>query len=1023
MKATTEEAFEALIEQHLLEHGGYVSRTPSDYDPDLALIKEDLLGFVQETQSKLWAKQKAIHGDKLETLFLEWFDAACFARGVLHVVRHGFKFHGKTIKVAAFRPSSGLNPDIQNRYDANRLAVVRQVHFDPNKHNLSLDLVLFLNGIPLATAELKNALTSQKAGHAVHQYMYDRDPSAPIFKWRRQQPKKPDHPLRALVHFAVGSDEVFMTTRLKRAKTFFLPFNRGVGTASGNPAEAGKHRTFYLWEWIWQRDNFLDIVKRYLHLQDNKREDKYGKSLHNAIMIFPRFHQRACVEKLIKGARAHGAGTNYLVQHSAGSGKSNSIAWLAHRLASLHNDKDEKVYNKVIVISDRRVLDQQLQETISQFDHIPGVVQSIEEGKVKSTQLADALTGGSLIIVCTLQSFGFVSQKLENLPDRRYAIIMDEAHSSQSGEMAQSLRDLLGVPGPEDEDDEDLDETTKLAKWKADRRALPKNVSYFGFTATPKYKTVVLFGTEVGKNSKGNPVFEPSHLYSMRQAIQEKFILDVLRGYTTYKRYFQLKKAAANNPELDKKKAAKALTKFVNVHPKNIAEKVQVILDHFRTTVVKRIGGRGKAMVLTGSRLEAVKYKLAFDKRIQEQGYGDVKTLVAFSGGVIDPDNPATKEDPYTEPHMNKHPVTGVPLKESELPEVFGGEEYNLLVVANKYQTGFDQPLLCSMYVDKRLDGIQAVQALSRLNRTHKGKTETFVLDFVNKREDIQKSFQTYYEGTTVLESLDPKRLYELQGQLDDAQVYQQAEIDAFAAAFFKPISKQVPLDNAHMHAAIDPAVDRFEALVEEDADEFRGWLQAFCGLYSLMAQVVSFSDPDLEKLYAYGRFLLKKLPSKGESTPPVKVDDKAEMAAYKLDLIESGDIELESEDGSAPLKPPSETGTGSAEVQVEKLSKIIELVNERFGTEFDAQDLLDGVMDQMVETEEIKEAALANTRKDFEYVGVPAFNRTLAERHGKHADFIDQIFQDPGMLAFLRSLALDKVYSRARDLPESPTG
>lgn len=827
---------------------------------------------------------------------------------------------------------------------------------------------------------------------------------------------------RALVHFAVGSDEVWMTTRLRGGSTYFLPFNQGDGTGAGNPLPEGdRHRTFYLWEQVWERHSLLDILARFVHLQVEEKERPDGSTYTRETMIFPRYHQLDAVRQLVASCREKGAGTHYLVQHSAGSGKSNSIAWLAHRLASLHDAHDTKVYDGVVVLTDRRVLDQQLQNTIYQFDHKQGVVRRIDEKSAKSAQLAEALKDKAPIIICTLHSFGAVADKLHEqsieLPDRTYAVLVDEAHSSQGGDLAKSVRDIIGIPDEEDEDDT-TSESDKRARWSAERRRLPKNMSYFAFTATPKFKTLCLFGTQVGTDAEtGYPIYEPFHLYSMRQAIEEGFILDVLRGYTTYNTYFKLVKSIADDPELDKKKASRALARFVSFHPHNVAQKAEVIIEHFRGTVAKLLGGEAKAMVVTSSRLHAVRYKLAIDAYIAEKGYTDIGTLVAFSGDVVDPDNPATKEKPYTEPQMNANPRTGKPLKEAELPRAFSSDAYNILVVANKYQTGFDQPKLVAMYVDKRLSGIQAVQTLSRLNRTCPGKQDTFVLDFRNEREEILQSFQTFYEGTTVLEAVDPQRLYELQGQLDDAQIYFKQEVDRFARVFFKPTSKQRPGDNASMNAALDPAVDRFKAEEDDAAEAFRDKLQAYVRLYGFLAQVVPFSDGDLEKLYVFAKMLLRKLPSKAETSPKVDLGEDVALTYYRLQKTADGDLHLTA-DGSQALRGPSETGTGQQELTTEKLSTLIESVNDRFGTDFDAQDLLDGVRKQLLEDATVQQAAAANDRANFDYVGGPAMEDALIERHAKHGSFIDEVFGDTEILEYLKRKLLDDVYTQLNPSP-----
>ena len=939
MKVHTEDAFEQLIVEHLVLHGGYEPRGPTGnklgYDPDeslavhagfdvqRALIPADVIAFVQATQPKPWAKLQGIHGAALEGIFLDALRKVLDQRGALSVLRQGFKLHGQPIRLAYFAPGHGLNPEVWRLYEQNRLRVVRQLRYDPKNDN-ELDLAIFLNG--LATAELKNPITGQRAAHARQQYKEHRDPNAPIFRFKT----------RALVHFALDTDEVWMTTRLQGLSTRFLPFNRGHNQGAGNPAVAGKHRTCYLWEDVWQRDSLLDLVGRFIHLQtDEEKDPDTGRVRTNETLIFPRYHQLDCVRRLVAAAREAGAGTNFLVQHSAGSGKSNSIAWLAHRLASLHDAQDRKVYDAVVVLTDRKVLDQQLQNTVYQFEHKTGVVEKID---TDSAQLANALGAGVPIIISTIHKFGFIQDKIQDLPDRRYAIIVDEAHSSQTGEMAVTVKELLSDSSIESKltvDSEDLSAPDQLALRAALFRGPQPNMSFFAFTATPKHKTLELFGH---RSSDGGPDGKPApfHLYAMRQAIEEGFILDVLKGYTTYKRFFQLAKSVADDPELDKHKAAAALARFVNLHPTNIAQKTEIIIEHFRSCVMHKLQGRAKAMVVTGSRLMAVRYKQAFDAYLKAKGYRDIRCLVAFSGEVQDDAAPGVT---YTEPGMNPD-LNGRPIRETELPERFASRHYQVLIVANKYQTGFDQPLLCAMYVDKRLDGIQAVQTLSRLNRTCPGKEETFVLDFVNEREAILKSFQDYYETTTTADEVDPQRLHELEHELAQFQLDTPSEVDGFAALFFRPHDHRRIADSAPLNAWLDPAVDRFRALKavvddepgQERQEAFRGKLTAFRNLYGFLGQIVPFADPDLEKLYAFGRMLLRKLP-RPDSGGPVDLGDDVVLASFKLRLEAEGALALKSGEGGG-VPGPGETGTGKGKAPKERLSTIIEVINTRFGTD-----------------------------------------------------------------------------------------
>jgi type I restriction enzyme, R subunit len=702
---------------------------------------------------------RKLHGAGLESLLINTLVKELDSKGTLYILRHGFKFYAKTFRLAYFKPAHGLNYDVLELFNKNRLTVTRQVLCHPDKHD-TMDLVFAVNGLPVATCELKNPGTGQSWRHARKQYQNDRDPNAPLFQFKK----------RALVHFAADPDEVHMTTRLQKQATHFLPFNRGsqpgeIQCGAGNPQHPSGYRTGYFWEEVLQFDSFLDIIGHFMFIEkiEEKVDDGKGgkRRITKEAMIFPRYHQLDAVRKIVEASRQEGTGHNYLIQHSAGSGKTNSISWLSHRLASLHNRDDQKVFDCVIVITDRRVLDQQLQDAIYQIEHAQGVVKAIDED---SKQLAAALVDGTKIVVTTLQKFPFVLRGLLHVAGaetqeaateeekqqakkweaaiaaRKYAVIVDEAHSSQTGESARELKAILGTAASDDEGETDWED--RLNEVMQSRGKQP-NLSFFAFTATPKGKTLELFG-RMGSNGKP----EAFHIYSMRQAIEEEFILDVLTNYTTYKTYFRLLKAAEEDPKLPKKKAARALAKFMSLHPHNIEQKTEVMVEHFRRSVKHRLDGKAKAMVVTSSRLHAVRYKLAFDQYIAENGYTDIRTLVAFSGKVKDPDTGIE----YTEPGMNTDIVTGKPISEAQLPERFDSGDYQILLVANKYQTGFDQPLLHTMYVDKRLDGVQAVQTLSRLNRMIPGKDAPFVLDFINNAEDIYRAFKPYYDTTSLQE-------------------------------------------------------------------------------------------------------------------------------------------------------------------------------------------------------------------------------------------------------------------------------
>lgn len=993
----TEHAFETAIEHHLITAGGYEKGDREAFDPERGLFPSDVVAFIQKTQPKEWEYLLNIQQDKAEETLL---DDLCRAlnsehEGCLSVLRHGFKCFGKLFRVAYFAPASGMNPETQKLYAANRLTITRQLRYSA-KHSNTLDVVLSLNGIPIATAELKNPMTAQTWRHAVTQYKNDRDPADLIFRFKK----------RTFVHFAVDTDEVYMTTRLSGRNTRFLPFNRGSAGGAGNPENPSGYRSAYLWEEVLQRHSFLDILARFIHLQIEEKK-LGGRKVKREAMIFPRYHQLDCVRKLVADARGRGTGTNYLVQHSAGSGKSNSIAWLAHRLASLYDEKDEKVFDSVIVVTDRVVLDQQLQNTIYQFEHKQGVVQKID---INSTQLAEALGSGVPIVITTLQKFPFVTEKMGDLPMRRYAVIVDEAHSSQGGETATELKGVLAGAAIKEEAKAKAEEEgllnyeEEILKTMAKRGRQP-NISFFAFTATPKYKTLEVFGTP---NADGKS--QPFHLYSMRQAIEEGFILDVLQNYTTYKTYYRLIKSIEDDPKVDKRKAARALARFMSLHPHNIAQKTEVMVEHFRHFTMHKIGGKAKAMVVTSSRLHAVKYKQAFDKYIADKGYTGIKTLVAFSGTVIDPDAPAVE---YTEVSMNKG------IREKELPERFGTEEYQVLLVAEKYQTGFDQPLLHTMYVDKRLAGIQAVQTLSRLNRTHPGKEDTFVLDFVNEPDEILKAFQPYYEQTLIGDRAEPQQLYELQAKLDSHQVYYKAEVDEFCKIFYKPKPNQTPADHARMNACIDPAVGRYNELEEDVREEFRKTLVAFRNLYSFMAQVIPFQDSDLEKLYSYIRFLLAKLP-RDDRGPIYNLDDDVALKYYRLQKIGEGSIKLEA-GKQEPVSGPTSVGTGIARGDEIELSILIDILNERFGTEFKPGDQLffESIREDAVADSSLRQAALANTMENFGYVFRKALEGLFIDRMDQNEEIAAKFMNENRFRDAVSQHLLKEVYEKIREEDE----
>ncbi len=932
MSSVGEEAFESFICDWLVEHGGYSAAKvgiaqgqPTDFDPVRALDTAELFAFIGATQADTWSELLVLYGgdaDRAQRGFADRLAKELDARGTVDVLRHGVVDLGVTIRLMFPLPASGLTPQLVERYGKNRLTVTRQLPYEQGSTK-TLDLCLFVNGVPVATAELKNALTGQGIDDAIEQYRTTRDPKNPLLR-------------RAVVHFAVDTERVAMTTRLAGTNTRFLPFNRGHDMGAGNPPNPDGHRSSYLWERVWTRDAWLDLLNRFVHVEPVPKGSKAPGRV-----IFPRFHQWDATLALTADAREHGAGHDYLVQHSAGSGKSNTLAWLAHRLSSLHNAADDKVFDKVVVITDRRVLDRQLQDTIYQFEHAHGVVVRIDQD---SKQLAEALEGEQArIIITTLQKFPYVTEKIESLPQRTYAVLVDEAHSSQTGDSATALKEVLGT-GHEPDPNEPPDPAEDALAAAAAARGRQPNLSFFAFTATPKARTLELFGRY--DPATGRHV--PFHLYSMRQAIEEGFIHDVLASYVTYQTYWQIEQATPDDPEYDPGKARAAIARFVSLHPHQLAQKAEVIVEHYRAKVANKIGGQAKAMVVTASREHAARYKQALEKYINAKGYTDVGVLVAFSGS-LDLDG-----ESVTESSMNGFP-------ESQTKDEFDTDAWHLLVVAEKYQTGFDQPKLYAMYVDKPLTGLAAVQTLSRLNRTYDRdgirKDGTFVLDFRNDAEDIRAAFEPYY-GATVAPPTDPNLLYDTRHALDEFGVLWPEEVERCVELLL------TTGPNAHerIHAALAPAVDRFWSLEDDEQERFRDALNRFVRTYSFLSQVVAFTDAKLERDYRFCKALAAFIKTGGAEA----VHPDVELTHLKLEQTFDGSVTLTETTGEVST---IFGGTGKLhEPDAEPLSVIIERLNERFGTTWDPEDRVfyDAVFDKLSKRPDIQQAAAANTPENF---------------------------------------------------------
>ncbi len=914
--------------------GGYRKRTPDDYDRSLCLLPRDVLDFILATQPKEWKKLEQHYGPTVKEQFLKRLASEIERRGALDVLRNGTKDSGCKFQLAYFRPASGLNEETRRLHAANLFAVVRQVHYSAKNEN-SLDVVLLLNGIPIFTGELKNPLNGQDVEDAIRQYKTDRDPRDPLLSYGR-----------CLAHFAVDPDLVYVTTRLAGPRTLFLPFNQGKFGGAGNPPVPPTRKgyaTSYLWDETWARDSVLDLIRQFIH--EVEEEDDKGRKTGKRFLIFPRYQQLDCVRKLVIDARSRGVGPRYLIQHSAGSGKSFTIAWLAHQLATLHDLTDRRVFDSIVVVTDRRVLDRQLQTTMRQFEQTLGVVENID---TTSRQLKEALESGKTIIVTTLQKFPVIAKEIGELPGKRFALIVDEAHSSQSGESTKSLKAVLASRSLEEAEkeesgaatpEEELDDTV-LAEME--RRGSLPNLSTFAFTATPKSKTLELFGT---KRPDGK--FAPFHLYSMRQAIEEGFILDVLANYATYKAYWRLLKKVEDDPRYDKRKAEYLLKSFVELHPHAIGEKVGICVEHFAAKAQTEIGGKAKAMIVTRSRLHAVRYRLALDRYLAERGY-PWKALVAFSGTVQDGGRG------YTESGMNGFP-------EAQTAKTLEQPEYRFLIVANKFQTGFDQPLLHTMYVDKKLGGVNAVQTLSRLNRTHPpDKTGTMVLDFANESDEIKVAFEPYYETTLLSEATDPNLLYEIQTRLAAFPVYMATDVEAFAKVYFDPKATQ-----DRLYAVLAPLVQRCQELAPDELHDFRGQLTDYVRLYAFVSQVLTFADTDLEKLYVFARHLRRLLPADREELPR-EVQQNIDMESYRIQQTGSGKIALERRPGV--LEPvSSKQGPGTTWEELETLSRIIAELNERFGLNLGPEHrvTLGQMMEKLDDDAGLDAAARVNTREN----------------------------------------------------------
>ncbi len=928
--AITEKALETGIVEDLLRLG-YAQRLHSAFDKSLCLDAGPMIDFIQATQPNEWKKYVDYHRNDARDSFLKRVSEAVVSDGIISVLRNGVKATGCKFRLAFFKPETKLNPETEKLYRANQFTVMRQVRYS-EKTDHSLDLAIFLNGLPIFSAELKNNLNGQTVKDAIRQYRTTRDPREPLFALGRM-----------VAHFAVDVASVYMTTHLRENETAFLPFNQGSGEGAnqgaGNPPPklGSGFQTDYLWRETWKPDSLLDLLQYFV--QDIRERDENGKL--KRTIIFPRYHQLDSVRKLVINARGTGPGQNYLIQHSAGSGKSNSIAWLAHRLASLHDENNKRVFDSVIVVTDRIALDRQLSRTVSSFEQTAGLVEHIDEG---GKHLKQALESGKQIIITTMQKFPVILQEVRKLreewekqnagnnpsdqPDfyklkgHTFALILDEAHSSQGGDAAKEMKSTLRVS----EEDEEEQSPTDLALKDQKARGRMSHVSTFAFTATPKAETLELFGCPRPEGG-----FEPFCLYSMKQAIEEGFILDVVKNYIAYKTFWTLLKKIKEDPKYDRQKASKLLTRYVVEHPKTIREKVEVIVEHMSEKVLSQIGNRGRGMLVCSSRQQAVTYKLEIDRYLAEQGY-TWRTIVAFSGKVPDPE---TKLE-HTETSLNGFP-------DSKTAAKFETEPFRLLIVANKFQTGFDQPLLQTMYVDKKLSGVNAVQTLSRLNRTVPNlKDETFVLDFADNAERVQMAFSTYYGETTLADTTDPNELYTIEEALKRYGFYFDTDVAAFAKEFYtpRPVLEKI-------YATLTGVAQQVHSADEIDQREFRGYLNQYCQKYVFLGQIIKFEAPELEQLFQFSRYLLRLIPVPSEEQPK-ELQKYVDVQSVKLHKAAPQPISPVANAGTLKKPEAGKPGTPT-EGEEESLSAILKILNDRFGTNFEPED------EQFIETLEQK--------------------------------------------------------------------
>lgn len=1012
----SEKRFEEFIESYLIsEEGGWTKATDaglrSEESRGMNLDIVTLTDFVKSTQPMAWKRFERMCTINPVRQFYKSFENAVTQDGLISVLRYGFKHRGVSFRVCYFKPESELNDLAVANYQKNICQCIRQWHYSEQNKN-SIDMLLAVNGIPVIAIELKNQLTGQSVDDAKKQWAYNRNPKEPVFGFNK----------RILAYFACDLYNVYMTTRLEGPMTNFLPFNQGSNGAgrdggAGNPPNpTGGYVTSYFWENVLQKDKLMDILQKFISYEKTEKKEIMPDGSTNIKkiekIIFPRYHQLDVVRELVRHVRENGPGHNYLIQHSAGSGKSNSIAWTAYRMASLHDANNEAVYDSVIVVTDRRVLDQQLQATISSFDHTLGSVETIDDKK-SSKDLLNAINKGKRVIVTTLQKFPVIYEQVQSAVGKHYAIIVDEAHSSQTGQSAMKLKAALADVSDALEEYAELEQKAVDEIEKKDilvqdmlSQGKHKNLSFFAFTATPKGKTLEIFGELQPDGS-----FHPFHIYSMRQAIEEGFILDVLANYTTYKMCYQIAKNVPDNPDVPTSKAVRTIRRYEELHPHNLAQKAAIIVETFRDVTKHKIGGLGKMMVVTASRLAAVRYYHEIKRYLEQNDYDDIEIMIAFSGSLKDPDDPNSPE--YTESSMNVD-SNGNRIKESQTKSVFH-DEGDILIVAEKYQTGFDEPLLHTMIVDKELRDVKAVQTLSRLNRTYPGKVDTYVLDFVNDVDHIREAFQQFYQETSLDEEINFDLIYTTQKILRDFKVYTEEDIEAVSQIYFDPDIRKANATQGKISNILKPVADKYNLLNQEQRYQFRREVRAFVKWYNYISQITRMFDKDLHKEYILCSYLAKLLPS--DKTQPFDLDNRVKLEYYRLEKTYEGAIELEATPGS--WKPTQPKRAGGQKDRLSPLDEIIARINEEFFGDFTDADrvMVDTLYTKMRKDAKVKKAAKSNDRQVYERSIFPGiFDTTAQQAYMENTEAYEQLFLDAEKYRIIQQALAERLYKELHD-------